>query len=169
MRRRPPLVAGTTYNNWTVVEQLDLVYVVCKCSCDREAKIMVRHLLSGKSTQCRTCANRQANHAWRRKDGARYPKKIKTAVTDAIARCTNKDHRCYPNWGGRGITVYPIWLQDPRLFVEYLMQLNGASNPDLILDRINNDAGYLPGNLRWTTYKESASNQRHRNGRKGVS
>jgi hypothetical protein len=110
------------------------------------------------------CGNKRPSYKWRPTDfdecERKYPTKLKTAVTDAIRRCTDKDDRCYNNWGGRGIKVYQKWLDDPRLFIDYLMALDGWDNPELVLDRINNDGDYEPGNLRWTTYLVSGRNQR---------
>lgn len=165
MRRRPPLEIGKKYNDWTVVRQLSLNRVVCKCECGDEQEISIQHMLAGKSKRCRTCANKRPSYRWRSSQfdetQAKYPAKLKTAVTDAIKRCTDTTDTAYNNWGGRGISVYQGWLDDPRLFVEYLMTLDGWDNPDLILDRIDNDGNYTPGNLRWATNLESAHNQRH--------
>jgi hypothetical protein len=165
MRRRPPLEIGTKYNDWVVIRQIDLNRAVGRCKCNTEQEISIKHVLSGRSKRCRTCANKRPSYKWRpiNFDGNEqsYPTKLKTAVNDAIARCVDKNHKCYKNWGKRGITVYQNWLKDPRLFIEYLMTLEGWDNPELILDRINNDGNYEPGNLRWATYIESAQNQRH--------
>lgn len=165
MRRRPPLKVGAEYNDWTVVEQVSLDCAVCRCKCGVEQEVIINHMLAGRSKRCRTCGNKRPSRKWRppnfNETGSKYPTKLKTAVTDAISRCTNEDNRCYDNWGARGISVYPPWLEDPRLFIEYLMTLQGWEAPELVLDRINNDGGYVPGNLRWATYTESAQNQRH--------
>lgn len=170
MRRRPPLVVGVKYNDWTIVEQTSLDQVICDCKCGGRYEVVIKHLLSGRSKRCRTCGNSRPSYKWRPLNfddiGSKYPIKLKTAVTDAIRRCTDKDNICYPNWGGRGIKVCDEWLNNPKLFVDYLMTLVGWDNPELILDRIDNDGDYTPGNLRWTTYLESGNNQRHRNGRK---
>lgn len=164
MRRRAPLVTGAEYNDWIVVEQIDLNRVVCRCKCGNSYDISVGHLLSGRSKRCRTCGNGRPSYKWRSSsfdsDEKKYPRKLKTAVTDAIRRCADKDNRCYPNWGGRGVKVHQQWVEDPRLFIEYLMTLSGWDDPTLVLDRIDNDGDYAPGNLRWATYLESGRNQR---------
>ena len=164
MRRRPPLVIGAKYNDWTVIGQIDLKVAVCKCNCGTECDVVISHMLSGRSKRCRTCGNKRPSYKWRPIDfdssGEKYPTKLKTAVTDAIRRCIDVDDRCYHNWGGRGIKVHQQWLDNPKLFIDYLMTLVGWDNPELILDRINNDGNYEPGNLRWATYLESGRNQR---------
>ena len=36
------------------------------------------------------------------------------------ARCHNKNHPRYPEWGGRGILVDPIWRKDFMAFFLYI-------------------------------------------------
>lgn len=72
-------------------------------------------------------------------------------------RCTNPNHRAYANYGGRGISVYPEWLRSYEAFESYMGPKPG---PEYSLDRINNERGYEPGNVRWATAKEQAANRR---------
>lgn len=81
-------------------------------------------------------------------------------VRAAIARCTNKRHPDYAGCGGRGIKVYEPWLWNPRAFVQYLMTLPDHDDPYLLLDRIDNDGHYEPGNLKFSTPSESQYNRR---------
>ena len=55
--------------------------------------------------------------------------------------------------------MHPTWLVTPVLFMEYLLTLPGCDNEELVLDRIENDGHYEPGNLRFVTHKESAANR----------
>lgn len=160
MRRRPPLVIGATYSEWTVVEQLSLDHAICKCSCGSEHRVSIKHLLAKRSERCRTCGNKRPSYKWRSDTSGRYPPKVKRAVTDAIRRCTNEDDVSYIYYGSRGIRVCSAWLDDPRLFADYLLSLDGWDDPNLVLDRIDNDGNYELGNLRWTTYLESNRNKR---------
>lgn len=70
-----------------------------------------------------------------------------------VQRCTNPKRRYYHRYGGRGITVAPEWLNFPSFLADMGERPQGCS-----LDRIDNDAGYHPGNCRWATQKEQLRN-----------
>lgn len=73
-------------------------------------------------------------------------------------RCTNPSHKGYKNYGGRGITVCPEWLNSFQNFYNDMgKRPNGKT-----LDRINNNKGYEPSNCRWSTSKEQSKNRRKR-------
>jgi hypothetical protein len=74
-----------------------------------------------------------------------------------IARCTNPNDPSYRNYGGRGIHVYPEWLDDYAAFLEHVGR---RPTPRHSLDRINNEGHYEPGNLRWATLRQQARNRR---------
>lgn len=75
----------------------------------------------------------------------------------ARKRCTNPNDCGYSNYGGRGITFdFP----DTLSFVRYVEEHLGPRPEGRTIDRIDNDKGYAPGNLRWATYREQRLNQR---------
>lgn len=86
--------------------------------------------------------------------------RLMSKVYNAIRRCTDPECVAWKDYGGRGITVYPPWVADKKLFLEYLMTLPWHEDPDSWLDRRDNDRGYEPGNLRFVTPKVSANNTR---------
>lgn len=91
-------------------------------------------------------------------------RRVMNTVSGAIGRCTDLDHKDY---GGRGIKVCEAWMRDRRSFGVYLTTLPGWDDPTLLLDRIDNDGDYEPGNLRFVTSSESNHNRRKGNlGRK---
>lgn len=67
-------------------------------------------------------------------------------------RCNNPNWHAYARYGGRGIFVCERW-ESFTLFKEDM----GASftTPNLVLDRINSDAGYSPDNCRWLSAQEN--------------
>lgn len=70
-------------------------------------------------------------------------------------RCTNPNNTSYKNYGGRGITLCKRWYK----FENFLADLK--ERPEgMTLDRINNNKGYSPNNVRWVTIAENTRNTR---------
>jgi hypothetical protein len=71
--------------------------------------------------------------------------------------------RCAPNYEehhlyfDRGIRVCPEW---ERSFEAFLAHVGIKPDKALSLDRIDNDRGYEPGNVRWATASQQRCNQR---------
>jgi hypothetical protein len=141
---------------------------LCRCVCGKEQFVYEYNLKSGRSTHCNACASaRKKQHGG---NGSAFSKqfghvsvevraKLRKAVWAAIDRCTNEGNPRFPDWGGRGIAVS---FATPKEFFQHLLTLPGHDNFDMVLDRINNDRNYEPGNLRFITRSESQKNQRPR-------
>ena len=73
------------------------------------------------------------------------------------ARCYNPKNSGYCRYGGRGIKMYGPWIKDFQAFFDYIGR---KPTPEHSLDRIDNNRGYEPGNIRWATKKEQCRNRR---------
>ena len=62
--------------------------------------------------------------------------------------------------GGRGITVCDEWIASFESFYNHIGKAISAGHS---VDRINNDLGYQPGNVRWATPSEQNRNRRKLN------
>lgn len=74
------------------------------------------------------------------------------------ARCFYKRHKSYRNYGGRGIMMCPLWRKS---FIAFLHDVGRRLSSHHSLDRIDNDKGYFPDNVKWSTRKEQARNKRN--------
>lgn len=74
----------------------------------------------------------------------------------AKARCFNQRHISYPRYGGRGIVVCDEWRND---FLSFYNHIGPKPSAKHSIDRIDNNKGYEPGNVRWATGKEQSANR----------
>lgn len=76
---------------------------------------------------------------------------------DMVRRCADPRRKDYKHYGGRGISVAPEWLAvgGADRFVEHV---GPRPSPHHSIDRIKNDRGYEPGNVRWATQQEQTRN-----------
>ncbi|MEN2467887.1 AP2 domain-containing protein [Ornithinibacillus sp. JPR2-1] len=75
-------------------------------------------------------------------------------------RCYNPENISYPWYGGQGIKIYQLWLDDYTKFHEWALR-NGYKD-NLEIDRIDSSKDYSPENCRWVTRRVQNLNQRLR-------
>lgn len=56
----------------------------------------------------------------------------------------------------RGVVIHPSWISD---FMAFYNEVGDKPSPIHQIDRIDNNLGYVPGNLRWVLPKENANNR----------
>jgi hypothetical protein len=128
----------------------------CRCDCgtERELRDAVRH---GKPKSC-GCIKKlgRARHGYARV-GAKTPE-YNTWV-GMNERCSNPAKKFYSYYGGRGITVCERWRGEHG-FENFLADVGPRPSKEHSIDRIDNDRGYEPGNVRWATRVEQMRNRR---------
>lgn len=80
-----------------------------------------------------------------------------TAWYQMVYRCTNKSCPHWENYGGRGITVCSEWRYS---FTTFLRDVGPRPSRDYSLDRIDNNRGYEPSNVRWADRRTQNNNTR---------
>lgn len=86
--------------------------------------------------------------------------RIYTTWQNMKARCNNKNHKSYANYGGRGIMVCDEWLNSFETFYAWAVENNYTDS--LEIDRIDNALGYTPKNCRWVdSYTQGANKRVH--------
>jgi hypothetical protein len=138
---------------------------VCRCGlCGSENVVLSYNLKAGRSTRCNSCAKVASTHT--RKGYWAYAnivpddehrRRLLNRIASIYQRCNNPTSKWFKHYGGRGITIA---FEDRRQFLAYLITLPGWDQPALEIDRSDNDKGYAPGNLKFSTKKENASNRR---------
>ena len=140
---------------------------VMQCSCGWAGFVDRANITAGRTTRCDACAKRKAVETrWEQKGyyaicpDRRHRDRLLDRISAIIVRCTNPNSSVYPDYGGRGITVYPGWIKNRVEFLRYLVGIDGWDKPELQLDRTDNNRGYEPGNLRFVTRSINMANKR---------
>jgi len=138
-----------------------------RCDCGWEGVSHRSNFLNKRTMQCDECAKKAANETRKKYWGyadivpdSRIRESLLNRIAECISRCERPTHARYHQYGGRGIRVHPEWVKDRKQFLRYIVSLDGWDKLNLELDRIDNNKGYEPGNLRWSTRSENVLNRR---------
>lgn len=147
-------MAGRTFGRWTVIEYAGKKRWLCRCACGTIRPIIGASLRSGASTSCGCLRDENFTN----RSHGMYLSPIYKIWTGMIQRCHNPKHNSFESYGGRGITVCQQWRDSFEAFVADVGERPSANHS---LDRIDNDRGYEPGNVRWATPRQQLLNRRN--------
>lgn len=136
----------------------------CKCGKVFEAKIS--HIVKGKIQSC-GCVRSETNRKLKFKHGccgrSAKVKKVHRFWESMKRRCLNPKGTHYKDYGGRGIQIYPPWINSFSVFYEWFKNEFGLDDipAGLSIDRIDCNGNYEPGNLRLATSEIQNNNKRN--------
>lgn len=131
------------------------------CECGGQTVSRSDRLTSGKANSC-GCLSAEVAVKTHTKHGLSKSREY-LAWVNMRGRCSGRDHKCWPNYGGRGITVCQKW---DASFEAFYQDVGPSPGKGFELDRIDNDGNYEPGNCRWVTKAENNANRRPRKDRR---
>lgn len=164
------LLNGDRYGRLVVLEEVPFEDVLnkgkrrefkCICDCGNETIAMMVYLRNGDKKSC-GCIGREKvieRNKKNTKHGMRNHPMYST-FNRIVSRTSDKNNKDFASYGGRGIFLFKDWRDTPKPFIDYVSNLENYGKKGYTLDRINNDKGYEPDNLRWATRKTQAKNRR---------
>lgn len=155
--RRILHLEGQKFNRLFILEKVSSsgqAMFLCRCDCGVEKVIRGASLKFGNTKSC-GCFNRETIRKRNITHGmSRTPEW--NSFRGAMERCTNRKHKDYMLYGGRGIQF------KFSSFEQFYSEVGLKPSSKHSLDRINTNGNYEPGNVHWATPKEQANNTRRR-------
>lgn len=151
-------LVGRVFTRWVVLEAAEgTCRWLCLCSCGEEKIIQGSSLRNSTSRSC-GCLLRELNQSRSTHGESSANETAEYLAWNSMKqRCLNPSTRYYHRYGGRGITVCARWRHS---YENFLADVGRRPSIQFSLDRYPNpDGNYEPGNVRWATAKEQASNR----------
>jgi hypothetical protein len=168
MARKRQAFIGSVFGKLTILGDAPdskcgqrMVYTNCDCGNIKEQALC--HLKSGHTSSC-GCFHPQKMSEIKKSHGESNSR-LYSIWHGVLRRCTDINHKQYPNYGKRGITICSSWTSDINTFIHWA-KTNGYRE-DLTLDRIDNNRGYFPDNCRWANTTIQARNKQKRKSIRG--
>lgn len=130
---------------------------VCQCDCGNLTSAITAELNRGNVRSC-GCLMVDLGKSRRRYDQPMNEMSEYHSWRSMIKRCLDPNSIGYENYGGRGITVNPEWLET---FDNFYRDMGPKPTPEHSIERKDSDGNYVPDNCRWATAAEQGNNKRN--------
>ena len=152
-------LTGEKYGKLTVLERAKnrkkATMWKCKCECGELTVVSSGNLRNGNTKSC-GCLSRRKSSERATKHGAGYEPWYGQWKA-MIRRVTNPKDVSYEHYVlTKKLTIDDDFVADPWAFYEEIGEFPGKG---YTIDRIDNEKGYIKGNLRWVTQAENNRNK----------
>lgn len=155
-------LAGQKFGRLTVLKFAGNVgskrHWLCRCDCGNETSVNTDFLRRGLTKSC-GCYRVDFTISKNTSHGLSHSRTYKIWA-GMKKRCLNPSSTRWKWYGGRGIKVCKRWLN----FENFHADMGDPPSKLHSIERVDNSAGYEPGNCIWTTQKQQVANQRKRIG-----
>ena len=154
---------GEKHNRWTISKKLDVGWLVT-CECGTIKSVRTLHdILYNKSKSCgclkhEKLVNTNKDNTYGLTHGA-SKEPWYSNWHSMINRFKSTGSSYYLDGHIQGLLIEPSWIDNPWLFYN---EIGDKPSSNSSIDRIDNNKGYIKGNVKWSTPKQQANNRRVR-------